>query len=177
MPVRTRGTVGPRDPARFPADDKAIGPCLYGLVEAALTHKGLPRPAVLGLGTDHVEQYDLLPVVRCGADPHRFIAAVAGQDQLRLVALVGGVSMRARGRPPQQALLAFLEWPDGRWWSGLRPLHEQGLREDWPMQVRCAEDGDPRPPGLGGWWSRARFEQLRLRPAEDGPQAGMGMVH
>lgn len=169
--------MGPRSFTRFPVEEEAIGPSVLALVEEAAA-KGPPRPAVLGLGPEHVEQYDLLPLLRAKADVHRFVAAVAGQEGLEAVGLVGTLGVRFGGRrnKPQAALVVFFEWSDGRWWSAVRPLHERKLRDDWPALIRTAEEGHPRPGGLGGWWSRARFEGLRLQAANVA-QGGAQMVH
>lgn len=165
-PVRTRTTYGPRDLARFPTSPQALGPKLWDIVEEA-AHRGLPRPVILGFSAETVEQHDILPIVRGGGDVHRFIAAVAGQPGMEAVALAGAVSVRFPREPQRQqgAVLAFIEWPDGSWWSALRLLQDRQLIADQPAIVRSAWERLPRPGGLGGWWSRSRVEGLQLHMA------------
>jgi hypothetical protein len=57
----------------------------------------------------------------------------------------------------------FIEWPDGAWWLWARPLRDRVIRDDLPPEIRAAWDGWPRPSGLGGFWTRARVEGLRLQ--------------
>ena len=178
FPIRLRVAIGKRDPERFPADAAALGHSLAGLAEAVITDREkLPRPVALVIMADQVEQYDLAAVIQAKADVHRFIAAAAGQPGVEAVALVGALGVRFGPRvKPRPALVTFIEWTDCRWWSGVRPLHERRLREDWPAMERSAEEGYPRPGGMGGWFSRARREGLKLR-MNDRTQPGLGMVH
>ena len=176
--VRTRLSIGPRDPERFPAGDDPLGRSLLSLVEGVIRDKQkMPRPAVLALRAEQVEQYDLKALLETKSDLHRFTSAVAGQPGVEAVALLGVVGVRynraAKGVP---SVLVFLEWPDCRWWSAVRPLEERALRDDWPAMIRSAEEGYPRPNGMGAWFSRARREQLQLRVGSRN-QPGLGMVH
>ena len=161
-PVRTRSTVGPRDLSRHPRDPAALGFVLAEVVEAAAA-KGPPRPAILGFSGTHVEQHDLPPLVAQKADIHRFIAAVAGQEGMEAVAVVGTLGVRKGRGEAQPGLVVFIEWPDGAWWLWARPLRDRAIRDDLPPEIRAAWDGWPRPSGLGGFWTRARVEGLRLQ--------------
>ncbi len=178
LSVRTRVAIAPRDLDRFPLDDDALGSSLMGLVEGVITDRGaLPRPVVLALRPEQIEQYELKDLLGGGADVHRFISAVAGQPGVEAVALLGVVGVRfGRGGVPTPAAVSFVEWPDCRWWSAVRPLEDRSLRSDWPAIQRAAVDGYPRPGGMGAWFSRARRERLQLRVASRS-QPGLGMVH
>lgn len=178
LSIRTRVSIGPRDLERFPLEDDALGASLMAMVEGVITDKGaLPRPAVLALRPEQIEQYDLKALLESEADIHRFVSAVAGQPGVDAVALLGVVGVRfgrARARTP--AAVVFLEWPDCRWWSAVRPLEDRALRDDWPAIQRSAVEGYPRPGGMGAWFSRARRERLQLRMGTRS-QPGLGMVH
>jgi hypothetical protein len=180
FPSRIRVGIGPRDKARFPLEDDALGRALYGRLERAIGAKGLPRPAVLALQESQIIQYDILPLLKSGADVHRFVSAVAGQMGIEAVASVGLVRIGPpHQRVPRQRLAAmcFVEWPDSRWWAALRLLEGREFREDWPVVFRCAVDGDPRPGGVGAWFSRARLQNLCLNMQIEGPQGGLNLVH
>jgi len=134
------------------------------------------RPTGFGFSEEVVEHYDLLPVIRDGHDVHGFVSAIAGQPGMDLVGLAGVLGVRMGRMPkPSPALVVFLEWGDGRWWNALRLLDGREMREDWPSRVRRAEDGWPRPNGLGGWWTRSRVQNLRLRVHT--PGGAEPMVH
>ena len=179
-PSRLRITVGVRDKQKFPFEDDQLGMALYSRLEEAVKQKKLPRPSVLSLHSDQVTQYDILPLLKAGADVHRFVSAVSGQVGIEAVATVGLVRMgpaKRKGASRQLASMCFVEWPDSSWWGGLRLLEERVFRDDWPAVFRCAADGDPRPGGVGGWFSRSRRENLRLNAQLEGPQNGLKMVH
>ena len=180
FPARIRVGIGPRDKARFPLEEDALGRALYGRLEEAIGNGQLPRPAVLALMETQITQYDILPLLQSGADVHRFVAAVAGQAGVEAVVSVGLVRVGARRGQAQNSPLAamcFVEWPDSRWWGALRLLQDKQFRPDWPAVFRCAADGDPRPGGVGAWFSRARRENLRLNAQIDGQQGGLNLVH
>lgn len=153
---------------RFPAEDDALGKQLSVLVAGALA-RGLPRPAILVLRAEQVDWFDAVPLMQ--GEPvhrHRMIAAIAGQEGVEAVALLGTFRVRAGrgqpGRPPpqQRALLSFIEWPDNRWWASWRMLGEDRQPiSDAPI-VRAAVDGWPRPGGVGGWFALARRRKLTL---------------
>jgi len=177
--VRTRVAYGPRDAERFPAGLDALGESLYALVEGVLLDKGkLPRPCILGIRGELVERYDLPGVVQSGGDVHAFTAAVAGQSGVEVVGVLGVLGVRLGGAKQRvPGLCVFLEWPDGRWYSALRVLRDKALVDELPVLIRTADEGYPRPGGLGGWWSRARFQGLSLSLHRSGGQGGAGLVH
>jgi hypothetical protein len=173
---RLRHAMGPRDPARFPLEDEALGRSIFALACAGLA-RGLPRPAFLVLRADQIDQFDLGGLV--GAAPptrERMLAAMAGLEGATSVCLVGALQVRAPGAPaPLRAVAVFLEWPDNRWWTAWQPVSEAGaLGTDAPV-VRQAVDGWPRPNGVGGWFARARREGLRLRVSP--PDAAGETIH
>ena len=178
FPSRIRVSVGTRNPELFPREDGELGEALYKRLEEAVERGKLPRPTALALHLDQITQYDILPILRSGGDVHRFLSAVSGQEGVELVAMVGLVRMgtpKAAKRP--LAAMCFLEWPDSRWWWALRLLEERHFREDWPVVIRQAQEGDPRPGGVGGWFSRGRRERLRLNAEMESRGKGRPQVH
>ena len=178
-PSRIRVGVAPRDKGLFPVEGEALGEALYRRLEKAIAEGRLPRPAVLAFMEDQITQYDVLPMVRAGADLHRFVSSVAGQEGVEAVASVALVRLGPRSTKRVQKLagMCFVEWPDSRWWGALRLLDDKKIREDWPVSIRCAEDGDPRPGGVGAWFSRARRENLRLNMTLDRPEKAPKWLH
>jgi hypothetical protein len=171
--LRTRVSQAARDPERFPTEsDEALGQALLARVEALVAESKLPRPALLLFGPEQVTQVDLLPVQQTGANMHRFIAACTRVDlEVDVVALVGVMGLRLSRDSKQSipAAMVFLERPDCRWWSAQRVLKEKKLSDELPARLRSAEEGWPRPGGLGGWWSRGRYEGLQLKLHRDTP--------
>jgi hypothetical protein len=171
--LRTRVSQATRDPELFPMDsDEALGQALLARVEGMVGQAKLPRPALLLLGPDQITQVDLLPVQQAGANMHRFIAACTRVDlEVNVVALVGVLGLRLSRQSKQSvpAAMVFLERPDCSWWSAQRVLKDRQLSDELPVRLRCAEEGWPRPGGLGGWWSRGRYEGLQLKLHRDAP--------
>jgi len=136
---------------------------------------------VIALEANQISQFDIAPILKAGGDAHRFISAVAGQPGIEAVAMVGLVNLRRNSRNKDAAVLGamcFVEWgADSRWYSALRPVQDGLFRAEWPVALRSAVEGDPRPGGVGGWFSRARRQSLRLKASFDGPQAGLNQVH
>lgn len=165
---RLRHMMAPRDPARFPSADEPLGRSLFGMACGGL-ERGLPRPTLLVLRPDQVDQFDLgglgsaAPPIR-----ERMVSAMAGLDGAECVALVGALRVRAPGaREPQRAVVVFIEWSDNRWWTAWQAVDDKHqLVGDEPV-VRAAVDGWARPNGVGGWFARARREGLRLRTQSD----------
>ncbi len=172
FPIKMRIGGTPRSEERYPQEDEALGRALLGRLEDLL-EKGPPRPTVLALSQDQVWWYDLVPAIRFKADIHRLVAAIAGQEDIGCVGVVGVLNVRLAGGRPFPGACVFLEWPDGRWWSVLQPLQKQPggqlvkHAQAEPIE-RAAVDGWPRPGGLGGWWTRARVERLQLRVQRTG---------
>tara|TARA_B110000037_G_C17010046_1_gene460910 strand:+ start:229 stop:789 length:561 start_codon:yes stop_codon:yes gene_type:complete len=161
FPYQVKVGIGKRDPALFPVDDEQLALAIFSRLEQHIP-KGLPRPTALALGIDQVFQYDLLGLLKSGADLPRFLASIAGQTGVEVVATMGIIRL---GPPASRRLAAmtYLEWPDSRWWSAIRPLDGNAFNDEWPGVFRSAMEGYPRPSGVGGWYSRSRREGLRLQ--------------
>lgn len=175
---RLRILSAPRDPERFPDGDDALGESVFGMLCTAL-EKGLPRPAMLVVHPDKVEQFDMVPLLEAYPDDReRMMAAIAGQPEVACAVVAGVLRVRVGLLPePGRAVAVFIEWPDNRWWTCWQLLDSSGaLRADEPL-VRKAVDGWPRPGGVGGWFSTARRHGLRLRVDRPGEQEGLGLVH
>ncbi len=172
FPIKMRIGGAERSPERYPVDDELLGRALMARI-AEVLQRGVPRPTVLAFTDDQVWWYDLGPAVKMKADINRLIAAIAGQDGIDAVAVVGILTVRVARTRSFPGAVAFIEWPDGRWWSSMQPLRRVGERRLEPVPKaevieRSAVDGWPRPGGLGGWWSRARREGLKLRVQRTG---------
>jgi len=136
--------------------------------------RGVPPPSAIVIRPEQVEIIDLRPLLKARLSVHRFISAAAGQPGVDAVALLAVLELEELGRPLGRGGSAFIEWPDNRWWHGYHLLgqHMKPVN-DLPLVVRRATDGQPRPRGFGGWFSRARFQRLslRLERAEPRPDA------
>jgi len=181
--IRLKVGARPRDPVEFPPGDDTLGESLASMVLRSVS-KGVPPPSALLLKPDHVEIIDLRPILQAGLSVHRFIAAATGQPEVEAVALLAVLDLEELGHPLGRGGSAFIEWPDNRWWHGYHLLG-RSMRpvDDIPLVVRRALDGQPRPKGFGGWFSRARFQKLSLRlervdrPDDDSPAEPQPLVH
>ncbi len=84
-----------------------------------------------------------------------------------------GLLGRARQGPGGvEHAMAFLEWPDDRWWWWRAPFAGKGVHTAKAL-VRDATLGDPMPDGLGRWWLMRRRDgpKVQLEPM------GMGGIH
>ena len=167
--IRVRVSVSPRpaEPAAAAADDDTFGRGLLDRVLAVLARTPTPPPGVLLLRPDTVQIVYVAPLFADTRDPHRVIASFAGQPDVEAVALLGRFTQRQPDGPPRLLAGVFVEWSDGRWWASWRPISEAGrLIPTDEDEVLRAVDGTARPGGLGGWFSRARFQGLcaDLRP-------------
>ncbi len=161
--IRLQVGARPRDAAEFPPQDDALGQNLAGMVLRGVA-RGVPPPTIIVLRQEQVEVIDLRPILEAGLSVHRFIAAAAGQPDVQAVALLAVLELEELGRPLGRGGSVFVEWPDNRWWHGYHLLGRSGRPvDDMPLVVRRALDGQPRPRGFGGWFSRSRFQRLRLR--------------
>ena len=176
--IRLRIASAPRDLIRFPEASGALGASLFGMLMERVTEGRLPRPALLTFSDDRIWQYDLVPLIQGRADLRRFIGAATREPGVECVALMGVLSVRLKRQDrPLPAAVTFLEWPDCSWWSGTRFLGpDRRPRADMPSMVRSAEEGYPKPGGVGGWWSMGRREGLRLHRATQ-QQPGQSLVH
>ena len=168
--VRLRGASSPRDLLVYPADDEALGFALFAQVSVALK-RGTPAPAAFIFFPDRIDRFSLNSLAGL---PHRsrdrLISAMAGQEQVECMAMLG--AFRFRGRGPlngQWVASAFVEWPDNRWWTAWQPIGPTRELVGLDPQVRTAVDGSPRPNGVGGWFARARRHGLKLRVQRESP--------
>lgn len=145
----------------FPEDDDALGGQLWTRLGERL-RLGATRPAALMIRGEVVHVVDLAPLVVEPRLAHRRVAGLCAVEGVEALALVGPMFRRRRGGPVERYAVAFVEWADGRWWLTQQILGEDGrpVPESEPELFR-AVDGAARPGGLGGWFGRARFEQLR----------------
>ena len=161
---RVQGKTGPRDIDAYPREEERLGRSLFSRVAAAVT-QGRPAPVVFVLHGDTIDRFPLRGMgVGSPASQQRMLAAMAGQDGVECVALVG--AFRFRGSGPmngQWVASVFVEWPDNRWWTAWQPIGEDRALIGSEPQVRCAVDGSPRPGGVGGWCALARRLGLKLR--------------
>ncbi len=159
--TRVRIQVVQRAP-RFEGGDDALGFTLLGLLEERLP-RGVPRPAMFVFREDRVEIVDLVPLLG-GPDLHCRVACFAGQEGVEAIALVG-VIVRERSTPKEHRFgSVFVEWTDGRWWAAWRSLgRDVQVDPAHGPWVQRAIDRIPRPAGFGAWFSRARFQGLKVR--------------
>jgi len=161
--IKLRVGWEPRVP-RFPRGDDALGHVLHELLIGRWAN-GAPRPTAFLMRADLVEIVDLPPLLQNGPLVHRLFSALAGQEGVEAMAVVGVMHWR---RPPVARFsVTFVEWSDGRWWLARRRVDD----DDPVDEVQRAVDGSPRPGGLGGWFSRARFEGIRARIETHGANA------
>jgi hypothetical protein len=120
---------------------------------------GLPRPSLFLFYDEVVQVVDLSPILRIQGDIHRAISSFSTLEGVEVMGLVGVLDKRLKGVVVQQVAAVFLEWPDGRWWFGCLPLPLEGAEPE----IQAASQGAGKPSGLGGWFSRARFEKLQIR--------------
>ena len=162
---RMRVHVAERDPQRFPKDDDLLGENLFELLKDALSGGRVPRPAMLVLRDRQVDQFDLLPILRSGGwSAQRLLGGLVGRDNVDCAALVGALVVRPgrRQEGAHQAAVCFVEWPDNRWWTAWQPLDGKNRLVGPEPLVRRAVDGWPKPTGVGGWFSSARRDRVRL---------------
>lgn len=156
---RLQVRTGPRFP-RFPEDDEAFGEALWALVAARLD-TGVPRPFAVMTRAEVAHVVDLAPLLAEPRRAHRMVAGLTAVEGVDALAVLGGFFRRKRGGPVDRFALAFIEWPDGRWWLCQQRLDRDGRKvPEFEVEVQRATDGLPRPGGLGGWFSRARFEEI-----------------
>ncbi len=171
---------GDRDLDLLPHDDEALGRSMLTRITDLARKKGPPRPALVALHPDRVEQFDLASI-RQAPEPHRtrLTASILGRPELECGILVGTMLVQQPGRGRGRGLVVFIEWPDNRWWTAWHPLDADDKPISVDPVVRRAVDGWPLPRGVGGWFSRVRREGLKLRVHAPTPpaQPGLDLVH
>lgn len=169
--IRVRVSTAPRGPD-FPLDgDDSLASALLEKVLKVAARGALP-PALVLVSPAEVRIVYVAPLLQATKDHHGLIASFAGLPDVEAVALLGRFTQRAPQREPRHLAGVFVEWTDGRWWASWSPMDDRGrlIPTDEDELLR-AVDGHPRPSGLGGWFSRARFSGLRidLRPEAPAP--------
>jgi hypothetical protein len=172
-----RVRTGPRDLERFPFDDDALGESLFERLSEALEERS-PSPVMLVFREGSFDQFELNGLDGANrADRERMMAAMAGQEGTLSVAFLALLDIQISRVQRHKAAVVYLEWPDSRWWTAWQLVGEaRGLIGEAPF-TRRAVDGWPKPGGVGGWFSRARRENLRLHLERPGFQRGMELVH
>ncbi len=127
---------------------------------------------MLLLTDEEAHLIDIGPLLKEGESLHgRAVSALASVAGVEAMACVGLLTRRQRGLPPTRFAVAFVEWPDGRWWLARRALVEEGGRlvvdALAEVDVERAVDGASKPGGLGGWFRRVRMEGLRVVLSRD----------
>lgn len=165
--------VEPAEAARL-ADD-ALGLAVMRLVMGAFAG-GAPPPAAMLFTDEQVHIVELLPLLRAGEPMDgRGVAGLASVPDVACMAVVGVFTRSGPGVAPTRHAVAFVEWPDGRWWLGRRVVVEDAgqVRLDAlaEVEIERAIDGAGKPRGLGGWFRRVRVEGLaaRLTPRSEEP--------
>jgi hypothetical protein len=158
------------------ARDESLEAQLERLLRGATAARAAPPVAWCARG-DRIELLPLAALRAAGVPTGPFLAALTrstvddGSDPVDAVGLMGVFlgDPSAPGSPAVPMAMAFVEWPDGRWWQW-RALVEPDLSavRDDSATVRSALEGDPLPDRLGRWWStgRRRRYTLALRRAE-----------
>lgn len=171
---------GQRDLEILPREDEALGRAMFDRLIGITREKGPPRPALVALHPERVEQFDMR-TVQSVPEPHRtrLMASIVGRGELECGVLAGTMRVaRSRGRQVQ-GLVVFIEWPDNRWWTAWQPLGEDGQPVEQEPVIRRAVEGWPCPKGVGGWFARVRREGLNLRVQKPlaSAQPGLDLVH
>ncbi len=158
--IRLRVRTFPRVPI-FPLEDDALGERLWSDLIERLARSPV-RPAAIMLRGEVAHVVDLAPLTEEPRLAHQRVAGLCAVEGVEALALVGPLFRRRRGGAAERFAVVFVEWTDGRWWFGQRRLTDAGSifpgSED---EIQRAVDGAPRPGGLGGWFSRARFENMK----------------
>lgn len=143
-----------------PADDEdACGEYLASLVREALGRGSKGAVAVV-VRSQRTELIELRAIVEARIQLAQFLAGLTRSDAQSFgsplaVGLAGRFTLR-RGAQRSPIALAFLEWPDCRWWQWTTLIDGANqLVVDSEVRHR-AIDGDPLPAGLGRWWTLGR---------------------
>jgi hypothetical protein len=145
--------------ARRPSDDDAEGEHLASLVRSAV-ERGAAAPIAVVIRAERTELIELRPVVEAGVPLPMFVAGLTRSEPEGFgLPLAVGLAGRFRAWTPTggaPVALAFLEWPDCRWWQWRAVVDAAGrLVPDSETRHR-AVDGDGLAGGLGRWWSAGR---------------------
>ena len=148
--------------------DDEEGQRLSGMVRRAI-EKGRAPVVAVALREDRLDLISLGPVIQAKFPIQRFIAGLTrstaeGAGPVDAVGVIGVVRTKGhKDAPPVPIAMAFLEWPDGRWWHwrALIDPDNQGILDDSETLNR-AVDGDPIPNDFGRWWSLGRRAKVAV---------------
>lgn len=165
-------------------DDDACGERLARLVQEAIERgPGLSSAVAVAVRSERMELIDLRGILQAGVAVPLFLAGLSRSEPEGLgaplaVGLAGRFQFRTRSTPGQPVGLAFLEWPDCRWWQWSVMLDSSGqMLPDSDMRRR-AIDGDPLPGGLGRWWTLGRRTRSVVRfGSSQGSSLSSPLVH
>jgi hypothetical protein len=171
-PLRLRAQFFARLPA---ADDDAEGEHLVATVRAGVARRARGAAAVI-VRSERTEFIDLGGVIAARAPVPLFLAGLTrsepdGKGLPLAVGMFGQLRFRAPGGAVAPVAIAFLEWPDCRWWHWRVVLDASGAPVPDTETIRRASDGDALPAGLGRWWSLGRRTGRIVRYQEPGPAA------
>lgn len=142
--------------------DDALGEALVARVRRSLAEGRAPASGVVV----RPSQVDLVPLAAAadaGVPFPNLLAGLVGRGGLDAVGILGRLWWRPqRAEPAVPVAVVFLEWTDCRWWAWQQLLDAQGRPIADGERCWRAVDGDPKPGGLGGWWSLARRTGARL---------------
>lgn len=168
---------------RRPGDDEDEGRFLADLVRHAL-ESGKAAPVAVVVRERRTELVGLQGLA--GVPVRSFLAGLCASvpdvaGPARAVGVAGRFLLRTpadregRGAPVG---LAFLEWPDCRWWLSRVLLDAGGHPVPKTEIVRRAFEGDALPSGLGRWWSESRRTGAVVRYGAVEPAAAAStLVH
>jgi len=147
--------------------DEDEGNRLSRMVRRAVEHGRAPIAAV-ALREDRLDLIGLAPVVAAKVPVKRFIAGLTrstadGAGLVDAVGVIGVVRAAHEGEAAVPMAMAFLEWPDGRWWHWRALIDAEGRSilddsETWNRAI----DGDPLPHDFGRWWSLGRRSKVSV---------------
>ena len=158
--IQLRVRTLPRQPI-FPTEDDALGERLWSTLNERLD-KGPSRPSAVMLRGDVVHVVDLAPLTAEPRLAHQRVSGLCAVEGVEALALVGPLFRRRRQGPVERYAVVFVEWADGRWWFTQRRLTEAGgVFPGSEAETWRAVEGASRPGGLGGWFTRARFENMK----------------
>jgi hypothetical protein len=160
--------------------DEATGQRLVEWVRQAVG-EGKAAPVAVLQRSGRMDIVGLGPIKYAGLPMPNFLAGltrseVDGAGAPEMLALIGVVQAKRNGAdkdaPPIPMAVAFVEWPDNRWWfwKALIAHDKREIRPDTEV-ITTAVDGDALPRMFGRWWSFGRRAKMRVRLTRKPPPA------
>jgi hypothetical protein len=155
--------------------DDEEGNRLSEMVRRAV-EKGRASVVAVALREDRLDLISLGPIIAAKVPVQRFLAGLTrstaeGAGMVDAVGVIGVVKAKrgvfGRGVGPNAPAIpmamAFLEWPDGRWWHWRALIDPEDPRIlDASEILNRAVDGDPLPRDFGRWWSLGRRSKVTV---------------